>query len=83
MAGKVTTAEARSNFSDLVNRVSYGGERILIDRRGKSVAAIVPLEDLELLERLEDKVDLELALRALAENDGITSWEDAVKELDL
>ena len=52
-------------MSDVVNRVAYGGERMVIERRGKRVAALVPVEDLELLEAIEDRIDLESARRLL------------------
>ena len=52
-------SEARDQLADLGNRVALRGERILIERRGKRLCAIVPVEDLELLERLEDEIDLE------------------------
>ena len=78
-----TTTKARSNFADLVNRATYGKERVLINRRGKPVAAIVPLEDVELLEKIEDEIDIKLAREALAESEGTTPWEEAVKELEL
>ena len=50
---------AREHLADLGNRVSLRGERIVIERRGKSLFAFVPVEDLELLERLEDEMDLD------------------------
>ncbi len=50
---------AREQLADLGNRVSLRGERILIERRGKNLFAFVSVEDLELLERLEDEMDLE------------------------
>jgi antitoxin (DNA-binding transcriptional repressor) of toxin-antitoxin stability system len=58
------------------------GERILLERRGKVVAALVPAADVELLERLEDRLDLEEA-RALAdvEKHGTVSWEKVKAEL--
>ena len=46
---KMTTVEARENFSDLINKAAYGSSRIVLTRRGKPLAAIVPLEDLERL----------------------------------
>ena len=39
-------------------RVAYKGERIVLERHGKDVAALVSVEDLELLEELEDRTDL-------------------------
>ena len=50
---------AREHLADLGNRVSLRGERIVIERRGKNLFAFVPVEDLELLERLEDEMDLD------------------------
>jgi prevent-host-death family protein len=64
---KMTTVEARERFADLVNRAAYGKERIGLTRHGKQVAAVVPAEDLALLERLEDEIDLADARAALAE----------------
>lgn len=62
-------SEARGEFSDLVNRAAYRHERVLLTRHGKAIAAIVPTEDLELLEALEDRDDLEAARAALADPD--------------
>ena len=63
----IATGKARENFSDVVNRSAYGKERIVLTRRGKSVAAVIPIEDLELLEEIEDRLDVEEARRSLAE----------------
>ena len=63
----VPISDARSQLADLGNRVSLRGERIIIERKGKHLFAFVPLEDLELLERLEDKMDLETIRRRLDE----------------
>lgn len=83
MSEGMTTTRARSNFSELVNRASYGKERVLINRRGKPVAAIVPIEDLKLLEKIEDEIDIRLARKALAESDGTTPLEELARELEL
>jgi len=55
-------SEAREHLADLGNRVALRGERIIIERRGRDLFALVPVDDLELLERLEDEMDLD-ALR--------------------
>jgi len=44
------TSEARAELSDLVNRVAYGGERIVLERHGRHVAALVPMTDFAHLE---------------------------------
>ena len=39
---EVSVAEAKKHFSELLGRVAYGGERILISKRGKPMAVLVP-----------------------------------------
>jgi len=82
MAPKLTASTARQNFSDIVNRAAYGGERIIVHRRKKPVAAVVPIEDLELLEKLEDEIDLKAAREALKDPRTIP-WETIKKKLKL
>lgn len=77
----ISTREFRDKVSDTVNRAAYGGERIFLQRRGKNVAAIVPVQDVELLEELEDRADLEAARKALAEPGESIPWEVVKKEL--
>ncbi len=81
----ISTVKARENFSDLVNRSAYGKERIVLTRRGKGVVAVVPIEDLNLLEAIEDRLDLEDISKALAdpENKKAIPWEKVKKELGL
>lgn len=64
---KVSTAVARKRFSDVVNRASYAKERVALTRYGHTLAAIVPAEDLALLEAMEDRIDADDAREALAE----------------
>ncbi len=79
----VLTSEARKNFMDLVNRVHYGGERIVLRRRNKDVAALVSPEDLALLEALEDKMDIEDAKKALARGGKSIPLAEVKKKLGL
>ncbi len=58
---------ARNAFSDLVNTVAYGADRVVIERRGKALVAVIPLADLRLLELLEDHLDIAAARKALAD----------------
>lgn len=37
-----SVAEAKKHFSELLGRVAYAGERIVIAKRGKPVAVLVP-----------------------------------------
>ncbi len=64
---KLAASQARDAFSDTLNRVAYRGERIVLRRRGKDLAAIVPIEDLKLIQRMEDEIDLREAKKALSD----------------
>ena len=59
--------EAKEKFTDLINRVAHSKERIILTRRGKEIAAIVPVEDIKVLEVTQDKHDLHDAIDALKE----------------
>lgn len=76
---RIGASEAREGFPEVVNRVAYGGERVIVERRGKELAAVVSMEDLRLLERLieeeEDRIDLEESRKALADEERIP-WRE-------
>ncbi len=74
----ISATEARANLQEIINRVEYKGERIVIERHGKAVVAIVGLEDLKRLEALEDAIDSEKLRRAVAENNEFTTLEAIV-----
>jgi prevent-host-death family protein len=77
----IPISEAREHLADLGNRVSLRGERLIVERRGKVLFALVPVEDLELLERIEDRLDLD-ALRA-AKDEPSKPWAEVKKALGL
>jgi prevent-host-death family protein len=83
MSTKSAMKEARDNFSDLVNRSSYGKERIILTRRGRGVAVLVPMEDLAILEKIEDHLDYETAAEALEEEDKAIPWSKVKRTLGL
>jgi prevent-host-death family protein len=80
-------SELRDHLADVVNRVAYGGERIVLERRGKPRAVLVSLEDYALLEALEDKIDIEEATRIQREareaGEELMSSEEVRRELGL
>ncbi len=51
MAKKVSASQAKANLSALVAEVAFGGQRIVIERRGKPLAALVSVGDLERIEQ--------------------------------
>jgi prevent-host-death family protein len=84
---RLNVSKAREEFPDIVNRAAYGKERTIVSRRGKDLAAIIPIEDLRLLELLAqeemDRIDLEDARAALAEAEekGTISLRDLMRKL--
>lgn len=64
---EIGVADIRANLADVINRVAYGGERIVLQRRGKQVLAVVPMEDLALIEEMENRADIRAALKARKE----------------
>ena len=79
---KVAATELRTAISDLLDRVVHHGERVAVERYGKPVAALVSSEDLQLLEAIENRMDLEAARKALREP-GRRSWDEVRAELAL
>ena len=86
----VTAEEARNQLAEIINRAAYGHECTVITRRGKRVAAIVSIQDLELLEAvldaLEDEIDLPVIkerLRNFEETGEGVPWERIKAELGL
>lgn len=53
MSKTLTISEARGELADTVNRVAYTKERVVLQRHGKGIVAVVPMEDLKTLEDLE------------------------------
>lgn len=67
----LSTTAARDSFAEIVDRAAYGKERVVLTRRGRPLVAVVPIEDIELLEALEDEQDAALVRERAAE------WEAA------
>lgn len=80
----IPTAKAKEEFIELVNRVAHDKERIILTRRDKEIAAIVPLEDLKFLEEYQSKNDLADAAEALREarTSGTISLDELKTEID-
>ncbi len=90
MLRSITASEARDEFAEVINRVAYGGERVVIRRREKELAAVIPMEDLRLLERLieqeEDRIDAEEAEGIMAAiergEEEVIPFDQAVREIE-
>ena len=47
MAIRVSAREARNKFADIMGSVRYGGEEIIVERSGRPMAALIPVETYE------------------------------------
>lgn len=75
MSRAIGVAEAKRRFSELMSRTLYKGERFLIERKGKPVAALVSIEDLKKIEEIAAKEEKKGLLAAAG------AWSD-YKDLD-
>ncbi|MEP7378139.1 MAG: type II toxin-antitoxin system Phd/YefM family antitoxin [Chloroflexota bacterium] len=83
---RVSVSRARDEFADLVNQAAYKQQRVIVTRHGRAIAAIVPIEDVAYLERLEDEYDLQEALKVLNDPEQMANtipWEQVKSELGL
>ena len=83
MLNKISAADARKKFANIINRVAYGKESFVLTRRGEALAAIVSMEDLKLLQEIEEQMDIEDAWEARNELGENISWEKLREELDI
>ena len=51
MTEKVSTLEVRQKLGDLLNRVALRHDQFIIERKGKLLAALIPVERLEQMQR--------------------------------
>lgn len=77
---EVSVTEAKKSFSKFLNRAAYGNERIVVTSHDKPKAAVISIEDLYRLERLED---IAAAMEADAEFEAgeALEWEAVKDEL--
>lgn len=79
---RISATLIRDDLANIVNRVAFGAERIVLERRRKDVAAIVSMDDLALLDELENRLDLVAVRKALRER-GSVPWEKVKADLGI
>lgn len=83
---EMSISAARDDLADVVSRAHHAGRITYVTRRGKRLAAIVPAEMAEAIERAEDAADVAAAREALARIDAgeeTVSFDDLRRELSL
>jgi len=83
MSTRIGLTSARKNLARIIKRVAYEKETFVLTRYGEPLAAIVPVEDLERLQALEDRQDIEDAWAARTEPGERISWDDLKADLAL
>jgi prevent-host-death family protein len=73
--------QMKNALSEVLNRVAYGRERIIVASRGKPKVAVISIEDLELLEELEDALAAREAVEEHERGETI-SLEELIAELE-
>jgi antitoxin Phd len=85
-AREFTVSDARQHLADVVSRAAYAGRITYITRHGRRIAAIVPADVAEAMERAEDAEDVAAAheaLRRIDAGDEPVSLADMRAELGL
>lgn len=86
---RLNVSKAREEFPEVIKRAAQRKERTIVSSRGKDLAAVIPIDDLRLLERLSqeemDRQDIADARASLeeAKEHGTISLEEARKRLGL
>jgi len=78
----MSLVDFREQMAEPINRVAYQGARVVLERRGKGVAALVSMQDLQTLETLEEAQDIKAARKARKEK-GAIPLADIKAELGL
>ena len=77
----LTATQLKKEFGTVTGRVEHAGERIVVRRNSRDAFALVPIDDLRLLEALEDKIDILAAKESLADPRPSLDWDEVEKEL--
>lgn len=59
MAERISTVDVRQRIGDLLNRVALRRDEFVIERKGKALAALVPVERLEQMRRFARRQSLD------------------------
>ncbi|MGH7164905.1 MAG: type II toxin-antitoxin system prevent-host-death family antitoxin [Nitrospiraceae bacterium] len=73
MTEKISTLEMRQRLGDILNRVALRSDQFISERKGKPMAAVVPVERLE---QMEWAARLQL-LQVLERQSGVLSQAEA------
>ena len=80
MTDKVSTIDVRQRIGDMLNRVALRHDEFIIERKGKALAALVPVERLEQMRRFARRHALDFMARQ--RDSGLTDKQAAELALE-
>lgn len=76
MTHRVTALKARQNLGDLLNRVSLKHDQFIIERGGRPMAAVIPIETFDRIQGAARSFLTQALAKARAANRGVSAAED-------
>jgi PHD/YefM family antitoxin component YafN of YafNO toxin-antitoxin module len=78
-----TTAELRDNMDLFISRVNAENEPLIISSENRVLAVMMPVTDPAFIEEMEERMDIAVAERALAEGGEPISLEEVERKMAL
>jgi prevent-host-death family protein len=79
----VTATQLKNRIGEMLDNVQFRGERVILARKGKPAAAVIPIADLQWLQELEDRLDAADIERVLADpSEEWTPIADVLAEIE-
>jgi len=78
----IGTYKAKTHFSELIRRAADAGERFITAKKGKPMAALIGLEELQQLEALTAQRDLEALNAAIKQSGGTVPFQAVVNQYE-
>lgn len=81
----LSAMELRKSIGDILNRVQYTHERIVVERKGAPAAALVSMDDLARLEQWEAEREAELfqLAKAITDKHGTVPFADLLAQYEM
>ncbi len=79
---QIGTYKAKTHFSELIRRAADAGERFIIAKKGKPMAALIGLEELRQLETFAAQRDLEALNAAIKQSKGTVPFQAVIDQYE-